>query len=175
LNINLPTLGIEESQQRMMYFDSMTYLPDDILCKVDRAAMNTSLETRVPFLDPYYVESYMSFPAEWRVPNDSQMEKQFLRKAFYQMYPHILPKDVLFRRKEAFSDGVSAKVNTGKETMIQRIKRWAMEQGSEEPEIYKRIFEELYPGHLDIIPRYWMPRWTGNQTNDPSATTLKIY
>jgi asparagine synthase (glutamine-hydrolysing) len=144
--------------------------------RVDRTISYHGIEARVPFLDPSYVEAYMSLPAEWRVPNkeQDQMEKQFLRQAFYTMYPHILPKEVLFRRKEAFSDGVSAK-NTGKETMIQRIKRWASEQGSDEPEVYKRIFSELYPGHLDIIPRYWMPSWTGNQTNDPSATTLNIY
>jgi asparagine synthase (glutamine-hydrolysing) len=73
---------------RTMYRDAMTYLPDDILCKVDRAAMSVSLETRVPFLDHRVAELAARIPLTMKVTNSGG--KQILRKLLYQHAPAAL-------------------------------------------------------------------------------------
>lgn len=136
--------------------------------RVDRTISHHGIEARVPFLDPLYVEAYLSIPVALRVPSESQMEKQFLRDAFRSS--GVLPHEVLYRRKEAFSDGVSSS-GTKEMSMIDHIKEFTK---GKESEFYKKIFMESFPNNLHIIPRYWMPKWT-SETNDPSARTLKIY
>ena len=137
--------------------------------RVDRTISHHGIEARVPFLDTRYVDAYLNILVEWRVPNKFQMEKQFLHDVFNEFYPGILPREVLYRRKEAFSDGVSSKNET--KSMIDYIKDFT---NGKEADVYKEIFTELFPNNLHIIPRYWMPKWT-DETNDPSATKLKIY
>ena len=51
----------------MMAFDSISYLADDILCKLDRAAMNFSLETRTPFLDHDIIDFSWKLPKEYKI------------------------------------------------------------------------------------------------------------
>ena len=153
--------------------------------RCDKSTASNGLEVRCPFLDKEFLNDYMSLPVEWKRPKDG-IEKWFIRKAFDGT--GLLPDEILWRKKEAFSDGVSSTEkswyqmiqdhvdsNVSENEFIMNKDKFEFNKPIlKESYYYRKIFDKYYPNRANTIPYYWLPKWSGN-TNDPSARVLKIY
>lgn len=175
------------------------YLFDNL--RTDRTTAAHGLEVRVPFLDLELVEFIDSLPAEYRSCDSSTlMEKMLLRSSFDDGV--TLPLDILYRRKEAFSDAVSSHETSWYESLVHHIesellgsglsseekvnKTKELLEGAEEEYVhnppktlealyYRRIFETVHKSRANLITHYWMPKWVQLDKWDPSATKLDCH
>jgi asparagine synthase (glutamine-hydrolysing) len=147
----------------------------DVL-RSDRSISLHGLEPRTPFLDKQFVAVAMSVPTEFRQPvKGVRPEKWLMRKAFDN--GELLPREVLWRQKEAFSDGVSGTEKSWYQITqdMAATKVAEVPEGSTaEKEYYRSLFETEYGvNNRATVPYFWMPRWT--TATDPSARTLAVY
>ena len=155
----------------------------DVL-RSDKSISSNGLEPRTPFLDRTFVNYILSIPPYFRNhTNLNQPEKYLLRQSFSKMYfvnfngNQILPNEILWRKKEAFSDGVSSK-GRSLFTILQELIASKYNNKSEpsielEKMYYKEIFDKEFPNCSHILPYFWMPKYTN--ATDPSARTLEVY
>ena len=158
----------------------------DVL-RSDKCISSHGLEPRTPFLDKGFVNYYLSIPLKYRNHNNNtngskKIEKYLIREAIFNTikYQDLLPKEVLFRKKEAFSDGVSSHgkplyqiIQEYVSNLPEYINRNDLTIKEKEKAYYKDLFLSYYPECADILPYYWMPKYI--QSDDPSARTLLTY
>ena len=160
----------------------------DVL-RSDKCISSHGLEPRTPFLDKSFVNFILSIPPYYRNhKNEKTIEKFILRNSFSIEYfldfkgKPLLPDEILWRKKEAFSDGVSSQGRSLYHILQEQITtnlNKKEETDIYKPDInteklyYKKIFDEAYPNCSHIVPYFWMPKYTN--ASDPSARTLNFY
>jgi asparagine synthase (glutamine-hydrolysing) len=147
----------------MMFMDTRQYLPDDILVKVDRAAMYVSLETRVPILDPHVAEVAWDTPLE--VHRRDGRGKWLLR----QVLARYVPVELFDRPKGGFSIPLA-------QWLRGELKDWAYDlldparlrrEGIFEPTVIERRWRQHQAGLEDwsiqlwtvLMAQGWLDRW----------------
>lgn len=140
--------GTDDPLTKIQYVDIKTYLPDDILTKVDRASMAVSLEVRAPFLDHRLMELAGSMPSRFKLQGANG--KHILKKTMEDTLPH----DALYRRKQGFAVPLA-------QWFRKEIKDMAYENivvksdGILNPKMLKKIWNQHQSGQFDRSAYLW--------------------
>lgn len=148
--------------------------------RANKSTMAWGVEARVPFLDQEFIETAIAVHPELKLKDS--VEKWILREAFNDENEPYLPKDILWRQKEQFSDGVGYSWIDGLKEMTENAitdedfeeNKDALGVKSKEELYYKRIYNELFPEDIGI--KRWVPRtdWDG-VGYDPSGRAQGVH
>ena len=126
----------------MMYIDQLTYMPNDILVKLNRASMASSLETRIPFLNHNLVE------LSWRVPENLKIKNKKGKWILREILKNYIPEDLYERPKSGFAIPLA-------QWLRGPLKEWANSLINK-----KTINEEGY-FYFENIEKMWSEHLTG--------------
>lgn len=164
----------------------------DVL-RSDRCIAAHGLEPRTPFLDRTFVNEYLNIPLCLRFPRylsshaptqHPPCEKMLLREAIINNDIHLLPEYIIYRKKEAFSDGVSGNSGSWFSIIGDKVKNYELTNDditnvehntpeTKEQLYYRIIYDSFYPNTEKSIPYFWMPKYVN--AKDASARTLDFY
>ena len=156
----------------------------DVLRSDRSISSRWGLEARTPFLDKEFVQYYMAIDPLLKMYNDKNNlpEKYLLRKSFEK--ENIIPNEILWRPKEAFSDGCSSETRSWHKIIQEYVDKLITDDefnnnknkykintpALKESYYYRKIFDGFYPEKANVIPYLWLPNWSN--TSDPSAREL---
>ena len=146
------SIGSENPTDKLLYLDSKTYLPSDILTKVDRMTMATSLEARVPLLDHELIEFVQTIPAELKLKGATT--KYIFKKAL----EGIVPREILYREKQGFGVPIGDWINSQLKDRIHGIlsEKRTVERGYFEPRYIKILLDEHASKRRDHSHSLWI-------------------
>ena len=148
--------------------------------RANKSTMAWGVEARVPFLDQEFIEYAIAVAPELKLKN--KMEKWILREAFNDTENPYLPREILWRQKEQFSDGVGYSWIDGLKRMTENAisdedfnnHKDLMGVKSKEEMYYKKIYNELFPENIGI--KRWIPRTDWNGVGyDPSGRAQGVH
>jgi len=137
---------------KLLYLDSKTYLPGDILTKVDRMTMATSLEARVPLLDHELIEFVQTIPAELKLKG---LETKYI---FKKALEGLVPREILYREKQGFGVPVGDWINSQLKERMHGIlsEKRTIERGYFEPQYVKILLDEHAKNRRDHSHALWI-------------------
>jgi asparagine synthase (glutamine-hydrolysing) len=146
-----PSSNLADPIERMMYLDQITYLPDDILAKVDRASMATSLEAREPLLDHRVVELAWTLPLEMKVQGGQG--KQILRRVL----DRYVPRTLIDRPKMGFKVPIDAWLRGPLREWAEELlsERKLREQGLLDVNVVRKVWNDSLAGRSSMHDHLW--------------------
>ncbi len=146
------SIGSENPTDKLLYLDSKTYLPSDILTKVDRMTMANSLEARVPLLDHELIEFVQKIPAEFKL---KRLETKYI---FKKAMEGIVPHEILYRQKQGFGVPINEWINSQLKDRIHGIlsEKRTLERGYFEPKYIQILLDEHSRNRRDHSHSLWI-------------------